>query len=238
MRHDPAGQRTDAGTLSTLPGQPSSRTGAVGESPLSWETLALLRGVPVAVAEQWPHAGMLVAVARLAAEDGHRAGLPVARTLIALKTAWFQVPELRRLPSSDQRALLERVVTGCIQAYYAAPDPSAAAPPRGALHLLPANDSRERLDALAAALLEMGDQWDPAELVLSTGRTHERTDGRASTDAGLEHRLQHALAGMPAEEVIALIGALRRLHAFLRASRRPRASGQRSGVIQLRPPRP
>ena len=239
MRDDSTGTLTDGGELPASPGPVAPLTGAGEEGPFSRETLALLHGLPVAVAEQWAHAGLLVVVARLAAEDAHRAGLPIARALIALKTAWSRVPEVRPLPQSDHRELLERLVTGCIEAYYAPPSAPASAAPRGPLRLLPDDNPRTQLDAVAAALLETVDGLVPEARARGAEWAHGTGDARPASDPELEHRVEQALAGMPTEEVMALIVALRRLHVSLRANHGRPAQGHRSAAsVQFRPPRP
>lgn len=46
------------------------------------------------------------------------AQLPIERVLVALKQEWHEMPEVRALRRPDAVAVLERVVTMCIDEYY------------------------------------------------------------------------------------------------------------------------
>lgn len=52
-------------------------------------------------------------------DEAHRHGARAEQLLIALKTVWPTLPEVRALPGGEERAaLLARVVTRCLDVYY------------------------------------------------------------------------------------------------------------------------
>ena len=92
---------------------------AAGGAVFSRTTLMTLRRVLHAYREGWLLDERLAAGARMVAADARRAGLPPERMLVALKDAWATLAEVRRLPMLDARALLDRLVSLGIRAYFA-----------------------------------------------------------------------------------------------------------------------
>jgi hypothetical protein len=90
---------------------------------LSRSTLMTLRRVLHAYREGWLLDERLTAAARMAAEDAHWRGQPVERLIVALKGQWAALEDVRRLSRIDTGALLGRLITLCIRAYYRAPMP-------------------------------------------------------------------------------------------------------------------
>ena len=104
----------------------------VGTSPgavLSRTTLMTLRRVLHAYREGWLLEERLAAAARMAAADARQPGLAAARMPVAIKAEWSALDAVRRLALHDARALLDRLVSLSIDAYYAScrSDPRAAA---------------------------------------------------------------------------------------------------------------
>jgi hypothetical protein len=56
---------------------------------------------------------------RPACEEARHAGVRVESVLLTLKREWWQLPEARRLHLNGSNEALSRVVTACIQEYYA-----------------------------------------------------------------------------------------------------------------------
>ena len=56
---------------------------------------------------------------RAACECAHGLGLPIERLLVLLKEEWRDTPDARRLTRVDATSVLERVVTLCINEFYA-----------------------------------------------------------------------------------------------------------------------
>jgi hypothetical protein len=91
-----------------------------------------LRRVLHAYREGWLLEERLAAVARMAAGDARRHGLAAARMLVAIKAEWAALDVVPRLALRDARALLDRLVTLSIGAYYASSGSDRVAPgPRG-----------------------------------------------------------------------------------------------------------
>ena len=94
----------------------------VGTSPgavLSRTTRMTLRRVLHAYREGWLLEGRLAVVARMVVEDARQHGLAAARMLVAIKAEWAALDAVRRLALHDARALLDRLVTLSMDAYYA-----------------------------------------------------------------------------------------------------------------------
>ncbi len=98
---------------------------------LSRSTLKAARQVLHAYREGWFLDGRLAAVARMAADDARLRGAPAERMLVALKREWAALDEVRQLAAHDARALLDRLVTHFVRAYYdrAAPRGPEPQPP-------------------------------------------------------------------------------------------------------------
>ena len=111
-------------------GSPDGR--AVGErrmeevAVLSRSTMMTVRRVVHAYREGWLLEERLGAAARMAAEDAHLHGVAAERMLVALKRAWGALGDVHRLPALEAQALLGRLVTLSIRAYYARGRRSAA----------------------------------------------------------------------------------------------------------------
>jgi hypothetical protein len=80
--------------------------------------LMTLRRVLHAYREGWLLEERLAAAARMAAEDARLRGAGAAAMLVALKREWAVLEEVRALSPLDARALLGRLVTLGIRAYY------------------------------------------------------------------------------------------------------------------------
>jgi hypothetical protein len=78
-----------------------------------------LRRVLHAYREGWLLEERLAAAARMAAADARQHGLAAARMLVAINAEWVALDAVRRLALHDARALLDRLVTLSIDAYYA-----------------------------------------------------------------------------------------------------------------------
>jgi hypothetical protein len=85
---------------------------------LSRTTLMTVRRVLHAYREGWLLEERLAAAARMAAEDARLRGVPAERMLVALKRAWAALGEVHGLPVLEAQALLGRLVTLSIRAYY------------------------------------------------------------------------------------------------------------------------
>jgi hypothetical protein len=85
---------------------------------LSRSTLMTLRRVLHAYREGWLLEERLAWAARMAAEDARLGGVTAERMLVALKREWAALDDVRNLAALDARALLSRLVTLSIRAYY------------------------------------------------------------------------------------------------------------------------
>lgn len=87
---------------------------------LDSETLGELRTTLGRYLREGNHSMELQDLLRRINEEAHEKGMTAEQVLIALKRVWFSLPEVRDANESEpQRALLQRVVTRCIQQYYA-----------------------------------------------------------------------------------------------------------------------
>ena len=55
----------------------------------------------------------------LVATQARTSGVPIERVIIALKSAWLRVPEVKQIPDDSRDALLNTLVTTAIKAYFA-----------------------------------------------------------------------------------------------------------------------
>jgi hypothetical protein len=85
---------------------------------LSRSALMTVRRVLHAYREGWLLEERLAAAARMAAEDARRRGVAAEGMLVALKREWAALDDARRLAVLDAQALLSRLVTLSIRAYY------------------------------------------------------------------------------------------------------------------------
>jgi hypothetical protein len=125
MGHDVSDGRTPPRA-----GEPTSSSGGDGTGDgshhFSQSTTTAMRRVLNAYREGWMLDGRMRDTARLVAEDAHRRGLDAVRTIIAVRGAWVQLEELRRVvPDEDARDLLSRLISCTIEEFYRMP---AAAP--------------------------------------------------------------------------------------------------------------
>ena len=99
----------------------SERAAAVaGErAVVSRSTLMTLRRVLHAYREGWLLDDRLARAAHMAADDARRYNLRAERMLVLLKDEWGALEEVRRTPMLEARALLGRLITAFIAAYYA-----------------------------------------------------------------------------------------------------------------------
>ncbi len=67
-----------------------------------------------------PHAEQTLSSAlRSVAEEAHAKSITAEQLLMLLKHIWYALPQLRDVPSNEERVeLLQRVVTICIREYY------------------------------------------------------------------------------------------------------------------------
>ena len=85
---------------------------------LSRTTLMTVRRLVHAFREGWLPEERLAAAARMAAEDAHLHGVPAERMIVALKRAWAAIGAVHGLGVLEAQALLGRLVTLSIRAYY------------------------------------------------------------------------------------------------------------------------
>ncbi|MGZ8379131.1 MAG: hypothetical protein ACXW05_13430 [Gemmatirosa sp.] len=211
MEHELPTGRTESGAPRIAPpqraGAGSPAVAKAAATPFSWQTLALLRSLPLAVTENGSRDGLVAAAARMVAEDTHRAELPFARGLIALKQTWSGLAEVRLLPLLDAQDVLAALVTASITAYFA--------PPVGLEPARPVSESRERAESVTRTLREFLSRIDSD--ALAADDSGEERDGSEMPDPELEGRLLRAVGSMPAEDVRRLTEALGSLHDALRA---------------------
>jgi hypothetical protein len=93
-------------------------------------TLMAVRRVLHAYREGWLLEERLATVGRMIAADARQDGLSAAGMIVGLKRAWATLADVRDLAVHDGRALLERLVTQSIEAYYARPAARGDAMPR------------------------------------------------------------------------------------------------------------
>ena len=63
----------------------------------------------------------LGAAARVICLDAHARGVQIVELLVSIKHAWPELASNERLPRMERARLLDRVITLCVQEYYAAP---------------------------------------------------------------------------------------------------------------------
>lgn len=90
-----------------------------GGAVVSRSALMLVRRVLHAYREGWVLDARLDAAARMIAGDARLHGVAAERMLVALKAAWAGLDDVAGLHPSDARALLDRLVTLSIRAYFA-----------------------------------------------------------------------------------------------------------------------
>jgi hypothetical protein len=205
---------------------PAAPDALAGDALFTWPTLALLRSLPTALAEQWIHGGLIAAAARMAAEDARRCALPFERVLITLKREWSSLAEVRQLPIPDARDLLNELVTACIKAYYALPDGAAGASP--------ADPLREQSLGVARTLLEVLHAYDPDAPPARDGASDGSGRCDQPSDAELKAQLARALDGLAPAEATALLHGLGQLYAALRAQRGPRGTARGGLTLPFR----
>jgi hypothetical protein len=66
----------------------------------------------------WVVETRLMLAACIVAAEARRCGLPPERMLVTVKRTWWTLEAVRRLPALDAQALLGRLVTLSIRAYY------------------------------------------------------------------------------------------------------------------------
>lgn len=100
---------------------PMTADGAAGLAPvpLSRSTLLTIRRLVNAARDGWSVDDLVARAARAVALDARRLGLDAAHMLISLKRAWPAVTTAQRLGLEDAPALLSRLVSACIGAYFA-----------------------------------------------------------------------------------------------------------------------
>ena len=103
---------------------PPSRRAAAAAVP-SRSTVRALRQFLTGGGDEWVLETRLMLAACMLASEARRCGLPPERMIVALKRTWRGLDEVRRLPAPDAQALLSRVVSLSIRAYY---EPPVAAP--------------------------------------------------------------------------------------------------------------
>lgn len=87
---------------------------------LDADMLGELREMLVRYLREGNHTEEMQDILRRVNEQAHERGISAEQVLIALKRVWFSLPEVRNAGESEpQRSLLHRVVTRCIQQYYA-----------------------------------------------------------------------------------------------------------------------
>jgi hypothetical protein len=97
-------------------------------SAVSRSTLMVLRRVLNAYREGWLLEERLTAAACMTAEDARARGLAAGGMIVALKDEWAMLDAAQLLPRHARQALLDRLVSDAIRAYYRADD----APPDAA----------------------------------------------------------------------------------------------------------
>ena len=103
-------------------GPVADHAGADGAAVLSRSSAAAMRRLLNAFREGWVLDGRVHEAARLIAEDAHRAGIGAAHMIIAIRSAWATLDELRRvIPNDDARDLASRLVTCAIEEFYQPP---------------------------------------------------------------------------------------------------------------------
>ena len=63
--------------------------------------------------------GELRAVMRGLCDDAHREGLRPEELILLLKTTWMSRPDLAPTHRSETKAILDHIITLCIEEYYA-----------------------------------------------------------------------------------------------------------------------
>ena len=97
-------------------GSPARRAAAAAVPSRS--AVRALRQFLNARRDGWTLETRLMLAACIVAGEARRCGLPVERMLVALKRTWWALDEVRRLPPLDAQALLSRLVSLGIRAYY------------------------------------------------------------------------------------------------------------------------
>lgn len=91
-----------------------------GRPTLPDESVALLREALIAYLAAGETEALDRALRRIA-EDAREHRMHAEHLLMALKEVWYALPEIRNGGEHDERErMLQRVVTQCIRAYYAA----------------------------------------------------------------------------------------------------------------------
>jgi hypothetical protein len=124
MEHDVSDNRT-----APRADGPAADGAAEASAVLSLSTTTAMRRVLNAFSEGWVLDGRVRDTARLIAEDAHRGGLDAARMIVAVRGAWTQLDELRRIGPDDARALMSRLVSCAIEEFYLVPPVGRPAEP-------------------------------------------------------------------------------------------------------------
>lgn len=87
---------------------------------LAPETLAALTNALATSMEQGNHADGLRELLYTAAREARDKGIQAERLLLILKEIWYSLPAVSNAPSSmAEQALLQELISHCIQQYYA-----------------------------------------------------------------------------------------------------------------------
>ena len=91
-------------------------------SPLALDTMTVdaIRRVLAGSVAQGDHSDELRDLLCKAAEEARTKGIQAERLLIILKDIWYTLPDIAGAPSSAaENALLQELISRCIQEYYA-----------------------------------------------------------------------------------------------------------------------
>jgi hypothetical protein len=86
---------------------------------LDSHTIEALRVALTKSATDGNHSDDLRGVLCKASDDARQKGLPAERLLVILKDLWYSLPEVSNATSTSQNALLQELISRCIQEYYA-----------------------------------------------------------------------------------------------------------------------
>ena len=133
MRHDnsPAG----AAHRGDLPAPRSGVAAHAGSGMISRSTAAAVRRVLHALRDGWLPEDHLRRAAQMIAADARRHDLRAEQMVVALKSEWPTLADVRRAPDAgDARVLAGRLVTLSIHAFYARRASGGAGTPACAVH--------------------------------------------------------------------------------------------------------
>jgi hypothetical protein len=131
MEHDMTSTRVASIADAPVPAEGAPEQGLAAMSApstvLARSTTAAMGRLLRAYGEHAPLDGHLLDSARLVARDAHRHGLTAAQMIVAARTAWSGLAELRPLvPDDDVRALSSRMISHAIREFYSAPSGARA----------------------------------------------------------------------------------------------------------------